>query len=117
MKIGELSRRSGVSVRSLRYYEQQTLLAARREPNGYRDYDDSAVERAATIHMLFGMDFPREVVRTVLACTGQASSDASHDRLAEQLELVSADLERRIKQLTATYQSVNDFLQSRRGKP
>jgi DNA-binding transcriptional MerR regulator len=117
MKIGELSRRSGVSMRSLRYYEQQALLTARREVNGYRDYDDSAVERAATIHMLFGMDFPREVVRSVLACTGQAPSDASHDRLAQQLEPVRVSLEQRIEQLTNTYQSVNEFLQNRAYKP
>lgn len=117
MKIGELSRRSGVSMRSLRYYEQQALLTARRELNGYRDYDDSAVERAATIRMLFGMDFPREVVRSVLACTAQAPSDASHDRLAQQLEAVQVRLGERIKQLTDTYQSVNEFLQSRADKP
>jgi DNA-binding transcriptional MerR regulator len=117
VKIGELNRRSGVSMRSLRYYEEQGLLTARRESNGYRDYDDSAVQRAATIHMLFGMDFPREVVRSVLACIGQAPSDASHDRLAEQLEPVRIGLEQRIEQLTTTYQSVNEFLQSSSDKP
>ena len=82
MKIGEVSRRSGVSARSLRYYEQHGLISARRESNGYRDYDDSTVERAEIIHMLFGMDFPREVVVSVLACTGDAPADA-HRRARE----------------------------------
>ena len=72
MRIGEVSARSGVSARSLRYYEQLGLIGSEREPNGYRRYDDSVVDRAIVIQMLFGMDFPREVVTSVLACTGEA---------------------------------------------
>ncbi|WP_369263258.1 MerR family transcriptional regulator [Streptomyces sp. R35] len=52
MRIGELSRRTGVSTRSLRYYEQQGLLRAERAANGYRDYAESAVIRAANIQGL-----------------------------------------------------------------
>ena len=45
MRIGELARRTGVSERSLRYYEQQALLAADRTPGGQRDYPEQAVDR------------------------------------------------------------------------
>ncbi len=112
MKIGELSRRSGVSARSLRYYEEHGLISARRESNGYRDYDDAMIDRAEIIHMLFGMDFPREVVQSVLACTGEAPA-AAHDALAEQLVQVRAGLAERIERLTATHQQVDDFLAQR----
>ncbi|MEU6192280.1 MerR family DNA-binding transcriptional regulator [Streptomyces sp. NPDC047061] len=43
MKIGELSHRTGVSTRLLRYYEQQGLLHPSRLPNGYRDFHEHAV--------------------------------------------------------------------------
>lgn len=112
MRIGEVSRRSGVSARSLRYYEQHGLISARRESNGYREYDDSTVQRAETIHMLFGMDFPREVVHTVLACTGDAP-DAAHEQLAVQLERVEAELAEQIERLTDTHQKVSAFLRAR----
>lgn len=114
MKIGELSRRSAVSARSLRYYEQLGLLSALRGSNGYREYDESMVQRAETIHLLFDMGFPREVVRSVLACTGDADS-ASHDALAEQLEPVRLGLAEQINRLTNTYQQVSAFLDGRGG--
>ena len=42
MKIGELSRRTGVPPRMLRYYEQQGLLRPARGQNGYRCYAPSS---------------------------------------------------------------------------
>lgn len=112
MRIGEVSRRSGVSARSLRYYEQHGLISARRESNGYREYDGSTVERAEIIQMLFGMDFPREVVVSVLACTGEAPADA-HEALAEQLVQVRAGLAERIERLSETHRQVSAFLEAR----
>lgn len=112
MRIGEVSRRSGVSARSLRYYEQLGLISSERESNGYRRYDDVAVERAIVIQLLFGMDFPREIVTSVLACTGDAPAEA-HDALADQLTRVREDLSARIATLTATRRSIDEFLAER----
>ena len=42
MRIGVLAVRSGVSVRSLRYYETQGLLASCRTGGGHREYGDDA---------------------------------------------------------------------------
>lgn len=113
MLIGELSTRSGVSPRSLRYYEQQGLLDADRSGNGYRAYGEEAVVRASTIHALYGAGFPREVVTAVLGCTGEAPPEA-HERLVEHLEQVADDLERRIAEMTRTREAVIDFLATRR---
>jgi DNA-binding transcriptional MerR regulator len=52
MRIGELSRRTGVSARLLRYYEEQELLAPDRLPSGYREYQGSDVERVRRIRVL-----------------------------------------------------------------
>lgn len=80
--------------------------------NGYREYDESAVERAKTIQALFAMDFPREVVHTVLACTGDAAP-AAHDALAEQLHGVRSGLAERIERLTEAHRQVSAFLEQR----
>ncbi|WP_199550512.1 MerR family DNA-binding transcriptional regulator, partial [Streptomyces sp. N35] len=42
MKIGQLSAETGVSVRLLRYYEEQGLLASARTPGGHRGYGAGA---------------------------------------------------------------------------
>ncbi|MGI5348174.1 MerR family transcriptional regulator [Streptomyces sp. CA-250714] len=68
MLIGELSRRTGVSSRMLRYYEAQGLLAAGRGPNGYRDYGEDALVTVAQIRALLRAGLSTEVIRTVLPC-------------------------------------------------
>ncbi|MBA4496593.1 MerR family DNA-binding transcriptional regulator [Paenactinomyces guangxiensis] len=40
MNIGEISCRTGVSVRSIRYYEQKGLISPKRQENGYREYGE-----------------------------------------------------------------------------
>lgn len=112
MLIGELSRRSGVSARSLRYYEQHGLIAAERGDNGYREYGEDSVGRAATIQSLFGMGFPRDVVASVVACTGAAPA-AAHDQAADALARVREEMDERIELLTRTRQAIDGFLAER----
>ncbi len=46
MRIGELARRSGLTTKALRFYEQAGVLPEpERQPSGYRDYDESALAR------------------------------------------------------------------------
>jgi DNA-binding transcriptional MerR regulator len=53
MRIGELAARTGVSVRALRYYEEQELLAPERSTTGQRHYPDDAVDRVELIQQLY----------------------------------------------------------------
>jgi DNA-binding transcriptional MerR regulator len=68
MRIGELSRRTGVSSRSLRYYEEQGLLASSRSDAGQRHYSDAVVERVALIRQLFDAGLSSRVIASVLPC-------------------------------------------------
>ena len=68
MKIGELSKATGVSVRSLRYYEQQGLLASVRQDNGYREFHPLAVEQVNTIQFYLSMGLSTEQVAGFLQC-------------------------------------------------
>ncbi len=68
MKIGELSKRTGVSVRSLRYYEQQGLITSARLDNGYRDYHNLAVEQVNTIKFYLELGLSTEQISGFLHC-------------------------------------------------
>jgi len=69
VKIGELSRRTGVSQRSLRYYEEQGLLTPTRLPNGYREYDERAVTTVRRIQILLAADLGTSAIAEILPCT------------------------------------------------
>lgn len=84
MKIGELARRTGCSVRSLRYYESQGLLHAERTPSGYREFTEADVETTHQITALLDAGLPTRTIEHVLPCL------ALHD--GEPLALTCSDL-------------------------
>jgi DNA-binding transcriptional MerR regulator len=71
MRIGELSGRTGVPTRMLRYYEEQGLITPRRLENGYREYDEYLVERVQKIRGLMDSGIPTRIVGNILPCLGQ----------------------------------------------
>ena len=52
----ELAEVSGVSVRTLHWYEEQGLLSPARRSNGYRDYGPDDVRRLQQILLGIGQD-------------------------------------------------------------
>ena len=68
MKIGELSRRTGTSVRMLRYYEAEGLLAPMRMENGYRDYGPMEEEIVRRIQLLGSAGLTLPTIRRFLPC-------------------------------------------------
>ncbi|MFI7640961.1 MerR family transcriptional regulator [Nonomuraea sp. NPDC049400] len=68
MRIGDLVRRTGVSERLLRYYEEQGLLAPERRPSGYREYTEAHVETVRRIRCLLAAGLRTSTIATVLPC-------------------------------------------------
>lgn len=68
MRIGELSRRTGASARSLRYYEEQGLLTPARLPSGYREYDDRAPVTVRRVQILLSAGLGTAAIAEILPC-------------------------------------------------
>jgi DNA-binding transcriptional MerR regulator len=87
MKIGELAERSGIPASSIRYYEKEGLLPkAQRGVNGYRVYQDSALDRLDLIQLGQKLGFSLDAIKTVVALQGDALKDALLGQLEARLE-------------------------------
>ena len=101
MNIGELSRLSGASARSIRHYEKAGLLVSSRRGNGYRDFGLDAVTRVRSIVRMIGLGFSLEQIATFAPCmfTREASGVCPEALAAHEQKL--ADIERQISELEA----------------
>lgn len=113
MRIGELSHRTGVAARLLRYYEEQGLIAADRASNGYRHYTEDDVALVVRIAGLVRSGVPTRMVRAILEFEGVRNEElvatCSRD-LAEELAGELSDIEGRIDCLTRSRDTLRDFL-------
>lgn len=57
-----------MTTRALRYYEERGLLRARRQGDGYREYDQSAVTRVHNIRLLLDAGLSAENIREMNSC-------------------------------------------------
>ncbi|WP_327587364.1 MerR family transcriptional regulator [Nonomuraea sp. NBC_00507] len=90
MRIGELAERTGVSTRSLRYYEQHGLLSARRGSNGYRQYSEDDVRLVTEIRALLAVGFTLEDTRPFVDCL--RSGHSTGGSCAESVEVYQRKL-------------------------
>ena len=67
MKINDMARLAGITVRTLRYYDEIGLLPpAHTTPSGYRVYDESSLERLQQILFFRELDFPLSEIKELL---------------------------------------------------
>jgi DNA-binding transcriptional MerR regulator len=90
MRIGEAARVSGVSVRSLRHYEDEGLIVPGRLGNGYRDYCRSTIDRVVAIRALLAHGLPVRLIRDVGADGFLDEVRGHRDRLAARIAALDA---------------------------
>ncbi len=67
MEIRELSNRTNVSTKTIRYYEEIELLPPpNRKPNGYREYSGSDVDRLKLVSGARRLDFSLAEIKEIL---------------------------------------------------
>lgn len=118
MRIGELAREAGVSVKALRYYESVGLLQAERLPNGYRDYGAEDVRLAREVHALSSLGIRVERTRPFLDClvAGHERADDCPDSI-RAYRVAIAELDGRMAELTARRAALTALLAEATARP
>jgi len=98
MKIGELSRQTGLSIDTIRYYEQRGLIpAAARSASGYRHYTTGDVSRLTFIVQSKELGFTLEEISQLLAIRADNRNCAEVRAVAEAK---AGEIELRIRKLS-----------------
>ena len=85
MRVNEVSRLTGVSIRTLQYYDKIGLLhPAEYTEAGYRLYDDAALETLQEILLFRELEFPLKDIRRIISSPDFDRSKA----LSQQIELL-----------------------------
>lgn len=72
MQIGELAKRGGVGVETVRFYERQgLLLAPERKPSGYRIYGDRDLKRLLFVRQAKVLGFSLQDIREIISARGR----------------------------------------------
>jgi len=114
MKISEAARRSGLSAKTIRYYEDIGLIQpAGRGDNGYRQYDNTTVEALHFLARAREVGFDLQECRQLLDLQRDRSRQSRHAR--ELVMEKSQQLQTRIDQLVSMQKVLEDMARRCRG--
>ncbi|MFJ8815151.1 MerR family transcriptional regulator [Amycolatopsis thermoflava] len=113
MRIGELAARTGASVRSLRYYEQQGLLTSSRSAAGQRHYTETDIERVGLIQRLFTAGLSSRTIADLLPCVdtpGEETADSAAERMLRERDRLT----QHIAEMIRTRESLDELIAANR---
>jgi DNA-binding transcriptional MerR regulator len=101
MRIGELSRRTGVPTKTIRYYEEIGVLPdPDRAANDYRDYPEEAVDRLGFVRDAQATGLTLTEISSILDLRSQGEATCHH--VIDLLERHLTALDRHIRTLRQT---------------
>jgi DNA-binding transcriptional MerR regulator/effector-binding domain-containing protein len=108
--IGEFSKVTGLTVKTLRFYHEEGLLAPSFiDPRtGYRHYHPSQIETARIIAYLRGVEFPLAEIKEILRHGGD------DEGLLDAVERQKSAIEQKIRRLRKAARSLEQFISDER---
>ncbi|WP_149182265.1 MerR family transcriptional regulator [Streptomyces sp. TRM49041] len=116
MQIGEVAERTGLSLRTIRHYEDVGLvMPSARSKGGFRLYTELDVERLMVIRRMKPLDFSLDEMRELLeitdrlAATEEPPTGEERERLRERLDAYRMVADARCEKLRAQLMAAEDF--------
>lgn len=111
MRIGELARRAGIPVDTVRYYERNGILPApARRASGYRDYRDDDVARLDFVLRAKRLGFSLVEIRDLLDLSDADTTGSGQVKAIAAARL--SDIDRRIAQLGRMRDAIRSLVHS-----
>ena len=95
-RIEEVCRLSGVSRRTLQYYDNEGILSVKRSEENYRLYDETAMARLWEILWYKEMGFKLKEIKNILTVTQKEKNNYLNEKI-QIIEGKIQDLEKQIK--------------------
>ena len=114
LTIGQIARRAGVGVETVRFYERQGLLEEpERRESGYRQYTEEVVYRLRFIRRAKELGFTLKEIRELMAFRRDPSATRADVR--QQAKAKIADIEAKIRDLQRMKEALHKLTASCRG--
>jgi DNA-binding transcriptional MerR regulator len=116
MRIGEVAKRSGFSIRVIRHYDSLGLLRASRDENKYRSFTMDDVESARLIQLFLSIGFRLREIRDYAPYWQKNSPTSLRDAPREQsiqfLQGRLSEIDERMHRMLAIRSRLEDHLQA-----
>ena len=105
LSIGQVARRAGVGVETVRYYEREgELLEPPRRASGYRQYSEEVVKRIGFIKRAKALGFSLKEITELLLL--RVDAQTSCDEVKQHTEAKIAEVERKVVELQRMRQAL-----------
>ncbi|WP_422389881.1 MerR family transcriptional regulator [Arthrobacter sp. N1] len=115
MHIGELAERTGLSLRTIRHYDDVGILPATgRTEGGFRVYTETDASRLVLIRRMKPLGFTLDEMQELLAVTDALDVEEDPDertRLHAALDVFRSSAEERREKLALTLERADEFIE------
>lgn len=113
MNVRDAAARSGLPSKTIRYYDDIGLVVADRQNNGYRDYDDRAVQKLAFLKRARQLGFSLDDCRQLLSLYEDTDRESADVKALAETRLSEVDA--RLLELNHLRDTLADLIHSCRG--
>ncbi|MEU7911452.1 MerR family transcriptional regulator [Microbispora bryophytorum] len=113
-QIGEVAERLGLSLRTIRHYEEVGLIVPARTQGGFRLYSEQDVQRLALIRRMKPLGFTLEEMRDLLEITDRLAREDDEPGLLARLQLFERAVAERADKLREQLAMAREFAEQLR---
>jgi DNA-binding transcriptional MerR regulator len=114
VQIGEVAERLGLSLRTIRHYEEAGLVVPERTPGGFRLYSETDIGRLALVKRMKPLGFSLEEMRDLLDITDRLAAGDDDPGLTARLQLFERAVADRADRLREQLAMAREFAEQLR---